>query len=226
MPELLGDRPRAWPVRAAYRLAEVSELLRQVADRPGSACLRRVSTPRALAPAMQHAKVQRIISELLDDAGTWSSRCSRSARTPTPSPWPSSPRRRSWSSRPSDPGRRTSRPACGGSACWGRACSGPPSSLARRLPARARPRAQPRARRRPGQVGLSAIKRYDDAPDQVPGQQAPIWTAATPKVSGSQQRTTRRPRHPRSPKETWPMPRVAATERDGFPNPADPATGD
>jgi hypothetical protein len=72
---------------------------------------------------------------------------------------------------------------------------------------------------------LSAIRRYEMQPDHGPGQQAPIWSAASPKVSGSQ-RAAAAPAAPRNPKETWPMPRAAATERDGFPNPADPATGD
>jgi Mrp family chromosome partitioning ATPase/capsular polysaccharide biosynthesis protein len=75
----------------------------------------------------------------------------------------------------------------------------------------------------------SAAMRPEMDLDQVPPAQSPagptVWTPGTPKVSGgAQDFTGTSTSAPRGPKETAPMPRV--TERDRYPSPADPATGD
>jgi Mrp family chromosome partitioning ATPase len=64
-----------------------------------------------------------------------------------------------------------------------------------------------------------------------PGLAAPagpvVWTPGTPKVSGElSDFSSSSTSAPRGMKETMPMPRLAANERDRYPSSADPATGD
>jgi Mrp family chromosome partitioning ATPase len=69
-------------------------------------------------------------------------------------------------------------------------------------------------------------------PDQVSSGQAAsarpaVWTPGTPKVSGEiSDFTASSPSAPRGLKETAPIPRLTASERERYRSPADPATGD
>jgi Mrp family chromosome partitioning ATPase/capsular polysaccharide biosynthesis protein len=76
----------------------------------------------------------------------------------------------------------------------------------------------------------SSASRHETELDQVSsGQNAgtgpSVWTPGTPKVSGETAGRTATSA-PHGLGETMPMPRVTPTERDRYPSPADPATGD
>jgi Mrp family chromosome partitioning ATPase len=76
----------------------------------------------------------------------------------------------------------------------------------------------------------STASRHGTRPDQVAsGQTAAsgptVWTPGIPKVSG-EMGDYPATSAPRGLKETAPLPRVTATERDRYPSSADPATGD
>jgi hypothetical protein len=82
----------------------------------------------------------------------------------------------------------------------------------------------------PDRSYVGSIKRYEMQQDQAapaaePAASTPMWTASTPKASGSRPDFTPATAT-RGPRETMPMPRVKPGEREGYPNPADPATGD
>ena len=225
VPELLGIARGRGLSELLAGAAEVSELLRQVADRPRLGLLAPGFEAERAVAVMQHAKVQRIISELLDhvryvvievqSVGDNSDTFTMAQFAEAAIVAVEAER-----SRPADIADCVRRLGMLGTRVLGTAVI--PSTPATR---KGQAQAQAQNAPPPDRSDLSAIKRYEMPPDHAAAQQPPIWTAGAPKVPGSQPRTATAAA-PRSPKETWPMPRVAATERDGFPNPADPATGD
>jgi capsular polysaccharide biosynthesis protein/Mrp family chromosome partitioning ATPase len=232
VPELLGIARGRGLSELLAGAAEVSELLRQVADRPRLGLLAPGFEAERAVTAMQHAKVQRIISELLDhvryvvievqSVGENSDTFTIAQFAEAAIVVVEAER-----SRPADIADCVRRLGLLGTSVLGTAVI-PGTPTARKSQVQVQAQGYSQSQRAPlpqDRSDLGASKRYDMQPDRGPGQQAPIWTASSPKVSGSQQRTATAAA-PRNPKETWPMPRVAATERDGFPNPADPATGD
>ena len=236
VPELLGIARGRGLSELLAGAAEVSELLRQVADRPRLGLLAPGFEAERAASTMQHAKVQRIISELLDhvryvvievqSVGENSDTFSMAQFAEAAVVVVEAER-----SRPADIADCVRRLGLLGTRVLGTAVI-PGTPAARKSQSQGQNPGQnpgqnqsfsqtPSAPPPQDRSDLSAIRRYEMPQDHGSGQQAPIWTASSPKVSGSQHAAA-----PRNPKETWPMPRVAATERDGFPNPADPATGD
>ncbi len=79
-------------------------------------------------------------------------------------------------------------------------------------------------------VPYSSPVRPEPGPDPVFASDMPatgpaVWTPGVPKVSGDVQDYSATSA-PRGPRETRPMPRVSASERDRYPGSADPASGD
>ena len=222
VPELLGIARGRGLSELLAGAAEVSELLRQVADRPRLGLLAPGFEAERAVSAMQHAKVQRIIGELLDhvryvvievqSVGENSETFSMTQFAEATIVAVEAER-----SQPADIADCVRRLGLMGTRALGTVVI--PATPAARKSQVQGASAQDRSDR-------NAIKRYDQQPDHAPGMQAPIWNAGTPKVSGSSQQHAAPAAAARNPRETWPMPRVAATEREGFPNPADPATGD
>ena len=90
----------------------------------------------------------------------------------------------------------------------------------------------PRRQRTEAQVSVpySSPMRPEPEPDPLFASDMPptgptVWTPGVPKVSGDLQDYSS-PAAPRGPRETRPMPRVSASERDRYPGSADPASGD
>ena len=222
VPELLGIARGRGLSELLAGAAEVSELLRQVADRPRLGLLAPGFEAERAVSAMQHAKVARIVGELLDhvryvvievqsvgeNSDTFSLAQFAEAAIVAVEV------ERSLTADVADAVRRLG--MLGTRVLGAAVIPGTPAAR------KSQNQNVPPPPDRPDRGGVT---RYDLPPDYVPGQQAPIWTAGTPKVSGSQQHAATAAAA-RNPNQTWPMPRVAGTDREGFPNPADPATGD
>lgn len=237
VPEVLGIARGRGMSELITGASQVSEVLRPVADRPGLGLVPPGFDAARAVAVMQHGRVKQLIADLLgaaryvvievQSAGENSDTFSLAQFAESAIVAVEVER-----SRPADITACVERLARLGTPVLG-------TAVLKRGPAirRSQDVQTPQDR-----SDLSSISRYQMQPDRGPGQQpspgAATWSPRTPQASSKPQPSSKPP--PSGPpqevagltaathgvKETWPMPRVPATERDRYPNPADPATGD